>query len=464
MAHNPKHDVNPGTNPAAKGPPRPTGGPVPPPPPPPASKGGLGAGKAFNQFITKHKALKPYADLIWKWSKQYGIDAVELAALIQFESAGKPGARSSANAVGLAQIHLPTWLNEQMPWGETVTEANAKNPAFAVRFAAWYFSQQKQKYGSFDEAYRRGYNPGYTGNRLPSGLLPKGYIPKTGALSPTEQASANVEQAAATQELTDPWVVLRNGKVKFVRGAQPPKGVLTFDGVPVTRSAFLGAKRQLEETFLSYTNKRPTDTQVATVLSKGWSQYTLAKTLAGSKDFVNSPIYKSRAPAYQDAAKGLLGDKEKLDPALVRDAIVNNWGGDTFQAVLRKRDGYVRSNEFKGKVASYSNVYQTIYGTPDEKGMTTIKEVAAQDWSFDQFAGWLRSQPEYTFTPEYRSKALTFAETLGLITGATPVLLPGSRPQNPSPGGFGPPADDPRIQGKAGVRANDNLVAGFQNG
>ncbi len=55
-------------------------------------------------------------------------------------------------------------------------------------------------------------------------------------------------------------------------------------------------------------------------------------------------------------------------------------------------------------------------------------------WSDDQFAAYLRAQPQYTKSPEYVSKLLSFGQQLGLITGLQPTLQPGgAAPPNPNP-------------------------------
>jgi soluble lytic murein transglycosylase-like protein len=125
--------------------------PLPPPPlPKPKPKGKKGS--AFAQYVNAHPKIKPYAALISKWAQRYGLDPIYYAALILFESGGNPNARSSANAVGLVQIHLPSHPN--------VTEAQAKNPAFAIRWGAQFFGAQLRKHGTYEAAYRKGYNPG----------------------------------------------------------------------------------------------------------------------------------------------------------------------------------------------------------------------------------------------------------------------------------------------------------------
>lgn len=117
---------------------------------------------ALRKYVTEHPRLKPYARLIEVNARRYGLDPVKYAALILFESGGNPNARSHANAVGLVQIHLSSHPN--------VTEKQARDPAFALRWGARFFASKLRQYGSYDAAYRRGYNPGYKGSGPFAGL------------------------------------------------------------------------------------------------------------------------------------------------------------------------------------------------------------------------------------------------------------------------------------------------------
>ena len=427
---------------------------------PPPKKTSLNAGAAFNQFILKHKRLKPYADLLWKWSKVYGIDAVELAALVQFESGGRADARSKANALGLAQIHMPTWAGKEAWKGSgPVTEAAAKNPAFAVRFAAWYFSQKKAQYGSFDEAYRKGYNPGYTGPG-PSSLLPKGYVPRTGSLSPQEEASVAVETADEKAALTNAWAVRTKDGVKFVTAADPPKNTIRSFGQPVDQSGFLRAKQHYNDTYQAYVGKDAPDAAIAHILNTGLSDYALANRLSQSPNFKNGTVYKARAGGIVQYAKGLYGDNWKPDPDLVRKAIVQNWDEGTLVAKLRARPEYLKGPQFKKDEAGKLFLHQSIMGQPDEAARTLIKEATLGGWSDDQYAAFLRGSDAYKYSPEFQTKALTFAKAMGLFTGAVPTLVDGTTTANTAPQISGPPPDSKRIPGKPGLNAPSGRVVG----
>jgi Transglycosylase SLT domain len=432
-----------------------TAPPPPPPPPPPAQQG---KGSEWQRFVNANPALKPYAVLITRYASQWGVDRFHLAALILWESSARAGARRNEDdgsvSVGLVQINSSRY-GETTPFGR-VNAANASNPRFSIQYAAYHMSQWMGANGNdLDRFYTESWRGTFRDGKGPSSLIPAKHVPAAGAGIP-----GSVETSAIKGQINDPFVTV-NAKGKLVTVGDPSKAI-KYDGLPLTRSQFLGVKRQLEELWVSYTGRRPKDSEIANYLRKGWSTYSLTVALTKDKGFVNSPVFKRLAPAYQEAAKGLLGEGEKLSPDLLRRAIVNNWSGDTFQAVLRKRDGYVRSNEFRGMAETFHNVYKSIYGTPDEAGMNAIKEAALAGWSLDQFAGWLRGQDAYTRSNEYQSKALSFLEQIGLLTGNTAVLKPGAAPpagQHPS-GQNGLP-DDRRIPGQGAATPQSSLVPGL---
>lgn len=435
-------------------------------PPPKQKTGGLSTGAAFNQYINAHPELRPYASVIWAMSRQYGVDPVYISALILTESPrtadGKldpsAGGGTGGRMVGLAQINPDVWVGARGPDGKKITQKDLTDPKFQIRFAAWLIGEGLRNGQTYEDVYLRTYNPADP-NRFkanPWAKLPQGYVFRgwtAGKAAPPPGTEVAAQDAAAAQRAReDPWVYIdkKTGKVKFSAHPEPPKNALKVDGLPITRSSFLSARRQLEDLYISYTGKRPTNEQVAKALGAGWSEYTISVGLSKTKDFLKSPIYKSRAPGYQAAADSLLGEGERLDQELVRQAIINNWGGDVFQAKLRERPGYVSSTEFRGKTQTFRSVHESIYGTVDKYGEDTLKEAALGGWSLDQYAAWLRGQEAYTGSPEFNAKMLTFMEALGFVQGKTPVLkMGGRRPTNPNLGG-GLLPDDPRVKGWAG--------------
>jgi Transglycosylase SLT domain len=99
----------------------------------------------------------PYAALINRSARANGLDPWLLAALLWVESRFNPKARSSAGAVGIAQIELSAHPD--------VTAAEAENPSFAIPWAARYLALLKRHAGGSTVGALRAYN---TGSSKPS--------------------------------------------------------------------------------------------------------------------------------------------------------------------------------------------------------------------------------------------------------------------------------------------------------
>jgi hypothetical protein len=437
--------------------------------PAPRPKGG--AREQFMAWAIRAGIARKLAANTWFWAQRYGPQgsktafAYYYAATLVAESGAKhrnPDGtlKSSGQAGGVAQIAF-SWVGEPVPWepGRTITRADIADPGFNLRFGAYLMSQAVAQYG-FDGAYTQGYNPNDP-NRFKAWDRIQSLLPKNMDFAPSSGPGENPSPGRPPVAATDPFVTVRNGKLVPV---SDPGNALQLDGQPLTRSGYLQLKRSLEETWVSYTGRRPRDVEVANFVRKGWSGYSLLRALVNSKDFVNSPVYKRIAPGLKQSAQSLLGEDEQGDAqvmlGLVRQAALNNWDGNDFQAALRQRKGYVKSTEFKGIAETFHNVYSSIYGMPDEGGMRAIKEAAAGGWSTDQFAGWLRGQDAYTGSSEYQSRSLNFLSAIGLFTGSTPVLRPGTNaPLN------GPPTealpDDERLPGQGQANPTSNLTPGL---
>lgn len=403
----------------------------------------------FIKFVNDHKSLRPYANAIWQAAGRYGgITPTELAAVIYRESGGNKDAKSKVGALGLAQIYdnsasatnaagVPFFRQDH-----NISSEDKTNPAFAIQYAAWRLSGYASTHGgSIDDTWVGGYNPNYKSgvdgpaNPITS-LLPKGYV-GTASSTPDQKAGASVDTTDISNSLRDPWVtgVSKNGKLIVKAGAVAPGNTVMYDGLPMRASDFKSLSRQLDTYFRSYTGGGVNPATVLQYVKKGWSPYTLTVALAKSPKFATSPIYKKYAPEYQDVAKDLLGPGESTPQKLITAGILNGWDQGTFAAVVRKLPGYVQSNEFKENEATLTNVHQSIMGIPDENAQLTINQATAAGWKADQYAAWLRSQPTYTQSPEYQSKALSFLGALGLITGQNPVLKKGTVPASQNPYG-----------------------------
>lgn len=450
MAPPPNPDPN-------KVPPRSGGGnpPPPPPPPPPAAPKVITKGAAFDSFMKKHPALKKYADAIWKWSKVYGIDPVYFAALLWHESKGNPNA-SNRNEDGTVDLGIAQINGGAHP---DIKPEDALNPAFAIRWAAKFFSAKvKAAGGDYTVAYNGagGYNPGGPDPFTP--LIPKSYVPKGSGLSPSESASVSVETAAERDALTAVWAVRTKDGVKFVQAAEPPKNTVKFNGMPVDQEGFMRARKYYNDIYQGYVGTNAPDAAIAHIMNSGLSDTGLMIRLSKSPKFKQGSIYQGRAAGLELRAKQLFGENWKADPELIRKAIVQNWDEATLVANLRKRPEYLRGPEFKKDEAGLLNVHMSIMGRPDDAARIGIKEAVLGGWSDDQYAAYLRGHESYKYSPELQSKQLAFAEAMGLITGAVPTLKPGQAQGQPLPNITPNVPNSDRIPGAPGLNPNNGMV------
>lgn len=467
-------------------------------PAPPKSSGGINLGPpgayqgggqksgraAFLTWSKTHGITPKVAGDVWYWSSQYNPGtgdgfAYYWASVLKSESGAshlnKYGKlTTSGQAVGIGQIAL-SWIGQQIPWEpKGVAFTNDSDPRTGIggygvniRFSAYLLSHAVAQYG-YDGAYTQGYNP-----NDPNKLAAWASIQKTlksvpasvGPLSPSSGAGQQQPPGAPPTKYTNNlWVVgvSKDGKKVLTApddGINIPKNVVTYDGAPMHITDFKSQSRQLDPYFRSFTGGRPSPGMVLNYIQKGWSPYALTVALAKSKHFTSSPIYKKYAPAYQDAAKDLLAPGESVPQSLIKTGVINGWDSTTFAAVLRRNPGYVQSNEFKSNTATLSNVHQSIMGVPDAEAQAQIQQVAAAGWKPDQYAAWLRSQPQYTSSPEYQSKTLSFLSALGLITGGTPVLKQGAAPANTNLPDATAVPNDPRLTAPGTMARPEDTMA-----
>lgn len=94
------------------------------------------------------KDLRKMADAA---ARKYGVPPSLFRRLIQQESGWNPDARNPSGATGLVQIHLPSHPD--------ISEAQARDPAFALGWGARYLATQKARFGRWDLALAA-YNAG----------------------------------------------------------------------------------------------------------------------------------------------------------------------------------------------------------------------------------------------------------------------------------------------------------------
>lgn len=373
--------------------------------PPAKKKQATGRASVVQRWLNRHRAIKRYWPAIAKWAPRYGLDPLMFAALLYGESKGDPDAVSSKGAVGLAQILLSAHPD--------VTEAQARNPAFAIRWAARFFGQKLSNAGGdYAAAYRGrgGYNPG--GPDIFKGIVPKGYIPTAGNYTPGEAAQNLVENRAAVEQLT--------------------------------HADFNRAWQSINNIFYTYQGRKATRKEAKYLINNGFSEFQLSRALSKNKAFYKSPIYRKNAPDYIEVAKTIFGDK--IPPGmnmkgLVREAIINNWDTTAFASRLRAKPQYFKSNEFRQGAATLENSYRAIYGEPDEKAKIAIKEATLGRWNQTQWEKYLRDKPEYYNSNEFRGRQYNLMALLGFVPRQV------RNPRQPGNPDYIPP-DSRRIPGR----------------
>lgn len=431
-------------------------------------------------WAKKQGIAQSVANDIWYWSHHTpNVDPYLWSSVLLRESGAKHLTDngqlvSSGQAVGIGQV-ATSWIGQPIPWdpkhkftADNDPRTGIGNYGVNLRFSAYLWGNAVAKYG-WKNAYIDGYNPNdpkkdkawqdiaKTYGTRPAGNPPIG--------SPSEgPADTSTQQQTGTSvypTFKDPYVTGVNKKGKLVTTNDPNKAI-QFNGLPVKRSDFISIQSQITSIFVSFTGMRPSTRQTANFITKNWNKYTLEDLLSRSKNFKNSPIYKEYVGNWENDStiKNLIPKGGRIDPELARQAIVNGWTSDTVANKLRKTQGYLKSEEFAGTVASMLNIHTSIMGEPDAKGMIGIKDAALAGWTADQYANWLRSQPGYSRSPEYQTKALTILQSLGLITGTRPILAPGVTPgPGAAPVASPPLPTDNRVAGKPVETAPTDLGA-----
>jgi soluble lytic murein transglycosylase len=103
----------------------------------------------------------PYADLIAAQAKQRGVDPLLFAGLIRQESTFNPRARSSANALGLAQVVPSTGQGIASALGRPgINNEDLYRPMVAVEFGVFYLGRQLGTYDNRVYPALAAYNAG----------------------------------------------------------------------------------------------------------------------------------------------------------------------------------------------------------------------------------------------------------------------------------------------------------------
>lgn len=427
-------------------------------PPAPQKNKAQGQSAALKRLYARFPGYRKYDAIVRAAASRWGMDPVWLLATLAWENgAANPHIRNSAGARGLAQIvdgkvgnfnaqQRSSFLAQYAPDGR-ITDQRAFNPVFAINYMAWRMVGHIRKYGTLNGAYDQGYNPGFHGDSRGQG--PAAYVPGfyrgQGKLAPSPQ-----DQAGRSQDRTQAGQQLA-GKNPYLQGY-----------------AFTQAwHSSIDPVYEAYAGRGATKAEAMQALKNGWSAYHIQVMLSQKKSFINSPVWKSNAPGYQAIYRQIYGNVRPPN-LLVGYAIIHNLGA-SFADVLRQGKGYVKSQEFKQNATSMANVYRSIFGEPDLHGQNVIDRVTAAGWTADQFADYLRKQPDYTKSNEFRKAGSSFASIFGNVTTLTkeqadePTHLQGAptdpRLPNYDEGQPPPPAKPAKKQKKKPAPAPDRKPA-----
>ncbi|HHY36273.1 MAG TPA: lytic transglycosylase domain-containing protein [Firmicutes bacterium] len=92
-----------------------------------------------------------YEDVIFRYSREYGVDPYLITAVIRVESKYYSRALSPMGAVGLMQIMPETgqWVAENLGW-EGFTPDLLYDPEINIQIGAWYLASLQAEFGDLD--------------------------------------------------------------------------------------------------------------------------------------------------------------------------------------------------------------------------------------------------------------------------------------------------------------------------
>jgi len=396
---------------------------LPPLPPPPATTTkSKNQQQAINYILQRFPGLRRWVPVIRQAASRWGIDPVYVLAVLSIEAgSGNPHARSNQGAAGLAQMwdkHVGKQLNPQQyasfiaQFGDRMKggKDQALNPVWAINYMAWRLTGGIRTYGNIDDAYHKQYNPNQPQVADPSSRYPGWYQPLAKVPpSPQDTAGRSQDTKQAGQQLA--------GQNPYLQGY-----------------AFTQAwKGTIDPIYEAYAGRPATKAEATLALKNGWSAYHIQVMLSGKKSFIGSPVWKSNAPSYQSIYRSIYGNVRPPNQ-LISYAIVHNLGA-SFADTLRQGKGYVKSQEFKANATSMANVYRKIFGEPDLRGSNVIDRVTAAGWTADQFADYLRKQPDYVKSNEFKQRTAGVAQVFGNVQTLTQAQA------DEAPAAYGAPKD-----------------------
>ena len=379
------------------------------------------SGNDFDRYIKAHPALNPYKIAIQQWAGEYGVPALWVAAVIWKESRGQNVAAPRNHGWGVTQINIdsPPTVAQQV-LGRPVTERDAMDPATSIQILAASIADANP--ATLDDFYTGTWNPGFRpsgSSTLPSASL-KGYNVTVVGRTPVQKAAGSVAAAQAKQ-------------------ANLPEQQAKLGQQLVTQ--FNNTKRALDPIYLAYTGKPASPAQVQSYIDNPTSTYQIELGLADPKQnplIFKSPVWQTNSGRYQSYYQDVFGPKAKVPQQAVLYGVVHSLDETAFKELLKQgqlpgQASYRTSEEYKGLFAQYQSAYANIYGLPDETGKSAISQAVSKGWNLDQWNQYLRKQPEYLNSGEYKQRALDLADRMGLVQGgAGQTAISGPPPQTVS--------------------------------
>jgi hypothetical protein len=220
----------------------------------------------------------------------------------------------------------------------------------------------------------------------------------------------------------------------------PPGGTPSEATGPNTSSQIQQAIRaHYDPIYLAYAGRRMNQKEVNALAGKPMSDFELESRLMDPKKnprFFKSPIWLSRSQEYFSAWQGIFGPGSEMNATArkaISHAILRNWSSSAFENYIRNQPFYNQSEEYKGLFSQYSGQYQQIYGAPDENAVSQIQMAVKKGWNGDQWTQYLRSQPEWKSSGEYKKMAAGLVNALGFLPqgGGQTVLQQGQAAPTP---------------------------------
>lgn len=123
----------------------------------------LVVGALSYQILLRHYYPLSYQDEVEHWAGEFEVDPYLVYAVIRTESSFRPGAKSSAGAIGLMQITEDTfdWIKSRVAEDEPLQFEDLYEPSTAIRFGSYLLSISLERYGGDVSTAAAAYHSGW---------------------------------------------------------------------------------------------------------------------------------------------------------------------------------------------------------------------------------------------------------------------------------------------------------------